>query len=270
MRIFKIASRVGLISLLTIGAVWLTTPLWATAIGRSLICSEDVAPSDAMLLENFDPNFLVFERAAELEKAGLSRMAFVPVEASEPPALNPVSMGIADVMVRQARLRSWRAIPILQTEPITLNAAVQIRPRLAAEKVTSVMILTPLFRSQRSLLVYRATFGPHGIIVRCVPVSRGGSPASWTKSWHGVQQVLEEFIKLQYYRFYVLPFRTVRGAGAYCERAACGHLAADPRHGRERLPGTAGGGAIARGRLPQHPMLHASLRQHEEDREVGA
>jgi hypothetical protein len=206
MRLLKAALKVGLVSLIVVVAVWLSTPLWAAAIGRSLVCAEDVAPSDAMLLENFDANFLVFERAAELEKARLVRMAFVPVEASGPAVANPVSIGIAELMARQARLRSWRAIPIIQIEPISLNAALQIRTRLAAENIKSLIVITPLFRSRRSSLVYRAMLAPAGIVVRCVPVSRGGSPGSWTKSWHGVQQVIEEFIKLQYYRFYVLPF----------------------------------------------------------------
>jgi hypothetical protein len=28
----------------------------------------------------------------------------------------------------------------------------------------------------------------------------------WTGSWHGIEDVIEQLIKLQYYRLYVLPF----------------------------------------------------------------
>jgi hypothetical protein len=37
-------------------------------------------------------------------------------------------------------------------------------------------------------------------------VLRNTAPDSWADTWHGVQGVTEQFIKLQYYRFYVLPF----------------------------------------------------------------
>lgn len=207
MSVLRGAWKPAVVALVLMVAAWLSTPVWSAAIGRSLTCREDVAPSDAMLLENFDPNFLVFERAAELEKARLARIAFVPVDAASDPAVaNPVSRGIAEVMARQARLRAWQPIPVVaQIEPISLNVALQIRTRLARERVKSVIVLAPGYRSRRSSLVYRTTLAPEGIVVRCVPVFRGGAPGGWTKTWHGVQEVLEELIKLQYYRFYVLP-----------------------------------------------------------------
>jgi len=37
--------------------VFLTRVFWIPLIGRSLVCREDVAPSDAILVENFDPNY---------------------------------------------------------------------------------------------------------------------------------------------------------------------------------------------------------------------
>jgi hypothetical protein len=33
---------------------------------------------------------------------------------------------------------------------------------------------------------------------------------AWTQSWHGVQNVVEQWFKLQCYRWYVLPFRLDR------------------------------------------------------------
>jgi hypothetical protein len=206
--------RLSLGLLVVILATMLTSRLWTAQIARSLTCAESLAPSDAMLVENFDPHYVLFERAAALERDGFAPVALVPVErAYDPNVANPVWLGIAEVMARQARLRKWRAIPIGLTEPISLNAALQIRARLRADGVTSVIVIAPRFRSRRSLLVYRTTFGAAGIIVHCVPVPGQDSPERWTRTWHGIQEVIEEFIKLQYYRFYVIPFVSPPAAG---------------------------------------------------------
>jgi len=42
--------------------------------------------------------------------------------------------------------------------------------------------------------------------VRCEPGKEPHNINSWTDSWHGIQNVAEQWVKLQYYRFYVLPF----------------------------------------------------------------
>jgi hypothetical protein len=201
--------KVSLALVVLIVAVTLTSRYWTAQIAQSLTCAEDVTAVDAMLIENFDPNYLLFERAETLEKAGIGSVALVPVEiSSEPNVANPVSQGIAEVMARQARLRRWRTIPIELSEPIALNAALQIRSRLASERIKSIIVVAPGFRSRRSSLVYQAVFGEAGIAVHCVPVFRRIGPEHWTETWHGIQEVLEEFVKLQYYRFYVLPLRT--------------------------------------------------------------
>jgi hypothetical protein len=203
----RTAWKVSLALLIVIIVVALTSRFWTVQIGRSLVCAEDLAPSNAILVENFDPNYLLFERAAALEKAGVAPTTLVPVGiSSDAESANPVSTGIAELMARQARLRSWRMIPFRTIEPISLNAALQIRARLTAERITSVVVVSPGFRSRRSTLVYRATLGAAGIAAHCVPVFGRTSPENWTRTWHGIQEVAEEFLKLQYYRFYVLPF----------------------------------------------------------------
>src|SRR5438034_1568175 len=200
--------------LVVIVATTLTSRFWTAQIGRSLTCTESVAPSDAILVENFDSHYVVFERAAALEQNGFASIALVPVEASSNPNVpNAVWLGVADVMARYARLGKWRAIPIGLIEPISLNAALQIRERLRGDGIKSIIVVAPRYRSRRSLLVYRATFGAAGITVRCVPVPGQDTPQTWTRTWHGIQEVVEEFIKLQYYRFYVMPFVLLRVAG---------------------------------------------------------
>jgi hypothetical protein len=179
----------------------------ASWIGGSLVCAEDLAPSDVIVVENFDPNYLVFERAAALQRQGLAPRALVPVRAlGDSEAPNPVSRGIAEVMARQARLGRWDIVPVRQSEPITLNTAAQLRDRLASEGVRSVIIVTPGFRSRRSALVLHAILDPGGILVHCAPVFGQRTPTRWAETWHGVQEVCSELIKLNYYQWYVLPW----------------------------------------------------------------
>jgi hypothetical protein len=213
MTALKTAGKSALVMLIVTAALAVTSRWWTVQIGRSLVCAENVARSDALLIENFDPNYVLFERAEALERAGLAPITLVPVEASNgPDGMNLVSRGIAEVMARYARLRVWRPIPTLgYTEPISLNAALQVRRHLTRDGIRSVVVITPGFRSRRSFLVYRATLGEAGIAVYCVPVFNRPSPERWTDSWHGIQEVAEEFLKLQYYRFYVMPFVFRRG-----------------------------------------------------------
>jgi hypothetical protein len=198
--------RVGLlVAVVLTGA--LTRELWIGTIGWSLVCMRDIAPSDVILVENFDPDYLLFERAAELEKAGRAQRVLVPVQASpDPMVANLVSKGVAELMAQQARIGAWEMVPIREAEPISLNAAFQIREHLVREHVKSLIVVAPGFRSRRSALVYRAVLGDGGTQVRCDPVFGRTGPQRWAETWHGVQSVGTEFLKLQYYRFYVLPF----------------------------------------------------------------
>jgi hypothetical protein len=180
--------------------------IWFSNLGRTLVCEEQLGPRDAILVENFDPNYLVFERAAELKSAGMASKVFVPVNsASNATQPNIVSLGIVEVMARVAHLRDFEIIPITITEPISLNAAYQIRTVLLNARVRSVVVVAPGFRSRRSSNIYAAVFGPAGISTSCVPVFGPHTPQNWTRTWHGIQDVAEQYLKLQYYRFFVLP-----------------------------------------------------------------
>ena len=200
-------ARAGLIILLVVVAL-LTRRSWEAQIARSLQCVENLTPSGAIVIENFDTDYLLFERAAALKKAGVAPIVLVPVLAVPPPdMLSPVAKGFADVMARVARLDDWQVIPIAETEPITLNAAVQVRDDLARRKVTSATVVAGGLRSRRAALVNRTVLGDGGVDVRCAPVFGPTYTGRWTDTWHGIQNVGLEFAKLQYYRFYVLPFK---------------------------------------------------------------
>jgi hypothetical protein len=65
-----------LILVLLTGSV--THRFWMLHIGQSLVCTEEMAPSAIILVENFDPDYLLFERAAALLKAGFASRVLVP------------------------------------------------------------------------------------------------------------------------------------------------------------------------------------------------
>jgi hypothetical protein len=200
--------RLALLMLIVLlGSV--TRGFWMSRIGQSLVCTEEIAPSDVILVENFDPHYLVFERAAALHKAGMAARVLVPTDASRDPEIpDLVSQGITELMIRMAQLQNPELLSIRISEPISLNAAYQIRDFLTTEHLRSVIIVTDGFRSKRSSLIYHAVLDPAGIKVGCVPVFGQTTPRNWTKTWHGIQDVTEQFLKLQYYRFYVLWHRS--------------------------------------------------------------
>ena len=199
--------RVGLVALVVVAA-WLTRGWWTVAVARSLVCDGNRAPSDAILVENFDTDYLVFERATRLRRAGFSTRVLVPIPAdSSPSGTNAVALGTAEVIAKIARLGVMDIVPIREVEPISLNAAHDVLRFMERERIRSVIVVSPLFRSRRSALVYGATLGSAGITVRCEPVPGTRDVTTWTRSWHGVQDVAEQWLKLQYYRLYVLPFR---------------------------------------------------------------
>lgn len=199
--------RIGSIALLGL-LVWATSGWWAAAIARSLICDRSVAPSDAILVENFDPEYLLFERARQLRNAGLAPRVLVPVVKSDAGGdADVVARSITELMVHLSRVGPVELIPVREVEPISLNAAHDVLRFAQRENIRSVIVVSPLFRSRRSALVYGATLGQAGVTIRCDVVEGARDPATWTDTWHGIQNAAEQWLKLQYYRWYVLPFR---------------------------------------------------------------
>jgi hypothetical protein len=55
-------------------------------------------------------------------------------------------------------------------------------------------------------LISEAILGEAGVAVSCVPVFGTTTPENGTRTWHGIQEVALQFLKLHYYRISVLPF----------------------------------------------------------------
>lgn len=193
-----------LVILLALPAV--TREWWIPALGWGLVCDSHDETPDLIVIDNLDSDYLLFEKAAELRERGFAGKVLVPVQASgrNPAKPNLVSREIVDVMVRVAGLEGVNIIPIQQEEPITLNAARQVRGHLEGTNVKTVLVLTSGFKSKRILLVFKKVLSEDGIDVYCLPVWGGHRPENWAQSWHGIQEVFLQLIKLGYYRLWVL------------------------------------------------------------------
>jgi hypothetical protein len=183
-----------------------STGWWTPALARSTVCAEDEDSfADAILLDTLDHDYLLFERAELLQQSGRGATVFALVNQSASGAPSRVEEAILDAMARIARLPAWHPIVFEEVEPISLNAARTVRDRLVAEQVSSVLLVVPVFRSRRSMLVFDTVLGEAGIRVSCVPVTGTKTPENWTDTWHGIQDVGLQLLKLQYYRFWVMP-----------------------------------------------------------------
>ena len=198
--------RIGVLTLVAFG-LWATAGWWTAAVARSLVCDASLAPSDAILVENFDPNYLLFERAGQLRRAGLANRVLVPITTDLGTSeANQVELGMAQLMAKVARTGDIEIVPTRTVEPITLNTARDVGRYLQAQRIRSVIVVVPVLRSRRGALVYGATLGREGVTVACAPVAGAQPLHQWPETWHGIQNVVEQWGKLQYYRFYVLPF----------------------------------------------------------------
>ena len=187
---------------------WITRGLWAGALGKGLLCEEQGAGTgvDAIVVENFDVNYLVFERASELKRKRPTARVLVPVQAAPDTGEPDLVFGqIAELMGRTARIGELTMIPVREAEPISLNTAYRVRDFLRKEGIRSVALVAPAFRSRRSAMIYGMVLAPAGISMRCVPVFGEQTPESWLDTWHGVEQILEQYVKLEYYRLFILP-----------------------------------------------------------------
>ncbi len=192
-------------------ALALTRGLWIPALAYALVCNEDLRTTDAILVEDFDRNYLLFERAAALrEHRNDARVLIATTASPDPEAINDVPRGFVEVMSRVARLQSFEIIQAHEVEPVSLNVAYQVRHFLTKERIRSVTVVTAGFRSRRSALIYEQVLGQASIEVACVPVFGRQTPENWNQTWHGILEVTEQILKLQYYRLYVLPLARQR------------------------------------------------------------
>ena len=180
-----------------------TRDCWLEAIAQSLVSSGSVDRSEIILIENLEDDYLPFERAAKLRQAGFGRRIIVPVPSKTGPE-ECVALRIAEVMCEVAGITDPELVTVTLQEPYSIGMARQLAIKLHSEKVRSVIVTTSGFRSRRTYLIYNSVLSPLGIHLSCSPVFDETRPHNWTRTWHGVQGVVEQLLKLNYYRWVVL------------------------------------------------------------------
>lgn len=175
---------------------------WVPALGWSLVSDASIERPDIIIIENLDSNYLLFEKARNLKRDGTNARVLVPVAAAgnDPEKPGLVAQGITDVMIRVARLDGVELLPISESEPITLNLARQVGDYLRGSEGKTVLILTSGFKSRRVHLVFSSVLGKAGIETYCLPVWGAHRPENWAETWHGIQELLLQLVKLGYYK----------------------------------------------------------------------
>ncbi len=174
-------------------------------VAAGLVCSSDPQPSDAIVIENVDDEYLLFERAQRLEARGIAGLVLVPVLGTRDDGRpGKVALGVSELMCRMARLHSYQLFPVPEQEPISLHVARAVGRQLRDRGLHSAIVVSSAFRSRRAQEIYERVLPPMGIEVRCEPVFGSQNVDNWTESWHGIQAVGLQFAKLWYYRLFVL------------------------------------------------------------------
>jgi len=184
-----------------------TGRFWLLLVGRSLIYEDKLVPSDVILVENFEAPFLAgLSQAVRLQDAGYSeRILVVRLIPRESRFISSTFLGqVWDSYCQAVGIHDPEIVVVEQVEPITLNMAKQLTSTLKKTSVESAILISGIFHSKRSCLTYREVLEPLGIQLSCLPVSGTVDPDHWWQTSHDALYVIEEFLKLQYYRLFVL------------------------------------------------------------------
>src|SRR5262245_21551465 len=136
----RLALLLLVILIMSVTLISVTREFWSRRVAQSLICTEQIGHSDLIIVDNLAPEYLLFERAAALHKAGLAARVLIPVQVSyASERANAVSIRIAELMAQVAQLQAPEIMPIRVMEPISLNAAYEIRDFLTKEHLRTVI-----------------------------------------------------------------------------------------------------------------------------------
>lgn len=179
---------------------------WVPAIGWSLVYNSPIERPDLILIDNLDTEYFLFKKAADFQQQGSGAGVLIPVcaWAQDPGKPAPVARETAEIMIRMAGVKSAELLVIQGSEPITLNTARQVGDFLKGTNVKTILILTSGFKSKRLHLIFDRVLSELGIHAYCLPVWGAHRPETWAATWHGIQEVFLQHIKLAYYRAVIL------------------------------------------------------------------
>ena len=162
---WKTTWKLRLLLFLLLGIIFfLFKGFFLEQMAASLVCVPGSTSVDAVIIENFDPNYLLFEAVSTLKREGLEAAVYVPVKFNrDRSGANLVSEGTARLLASLSRVGEYELIMIDEKEPIRLNAARQVREYLSGKGYRSVLLVSSGFCSRRSLMVYRRVFNESGM-----------------------------------------------------------------------------------------------------------
>jgi len=99
---------------------------------------------------------------------------------------------------------NYKKIPIEPKDPITLNLARQVFEYLKPKGYKRIILISESYHSYRSKLAFEKVFENSGIQVSAIPAELGITKDNWWKTDSGLSTTFSEFIKLIYYRLFVL------------------------------------------------------------------
>lgn len=98
----------------------------------------------------------------------------------------------------------FKKLPIVPSDPITLNLAFQTAEFVKSKNYKRILIISESYHSQRSRLAFRKAFENTGIEVTTIPSELGITKSNWWKSDSGLSTIFSETVKLIYYWLFVL------------------------------------------------------------------
>jgi hypothetical protein len=200
----------------TIGTVVaISGPFLLTALATSLVQEDALERADLILVEmTVLPSPDALEHAASLYRQGYApRIAVTRYTDSRrltdggvelPKSLDKMlQIYWADAGLDGSAVES---IPITVIDPVTLNSARQVAEYCRSQGIARVIIVPSRYHSRRSTLSYRRYMAPLGIELRSAPPAGGLRPDNWWRTKDGVLAITQEYVKLLYYRTFVLPW----------------------------------------------------------------
>lgn len=188
-------------------------PFWLTQAGATLVERDSIEHADAILVDvTVAPSLSAMREASRLSQAGYApRVLFtryVQTDRLERVGLQVprdydavINLYAADAGLSLATVDT---IPIEVIDPVTLNTARQVAVFCQARAIRSLILVEPLFHSRRSALTYAHFLAPLGIHSISQPVESGLLVTNWWRTKDGWLSVIEESVKLAYYRVFVL------------------------------------------------------------------
>jgi hypothetical protein len=174
---------------------------WLPALAETLLCEQHTGVADAVVIDNVQPNYLLFERAQRIQADGLARLVLLPIPAVlQDGTPSDVYVGFMEVMCRIARVAECTPFTAPGYEPISLTVAEGVARESQLRGVRSILLVSSKLRSRRTEAIFKQVLDRRGVRVLCQPVAGTYSTRDWFKTTHGVQDFVLQFGKLWYYR----------------------------------------------------------------------